>query len=80
MTKTLVIRGDLASNFGYAKLLRALLPMFKRHFEKIYGVDIHYHENFANNDFDHQLIKDEEIEEILILNQKQPYFPSYYTT
>lgn len=65
MTKTLVIRGDLASNFGYAKLLRALLPMFKKHFEKIYGVDIHYHENFANNDFDHQLIKDEEIEEIL---------------
>ena len=38
--------------------------MFKRHFEKIYGVDIHYHENFANNDFDHQLIR-EEIEEIL---------------
>ena len=65
MTKTLVIRGDLASNFGYAKLLRALLPIFKRHFEKIYGVDIHYHENFANNNFDHQLIKDDQIEEIL---------------
>lgn len=65
MTKTLVIRGDLASNFGYAKLLRALLPMFKKHFEKIYGVDIHYHENFAKNDFDHQLIKDDQIEKIL---------------
>lgn len=65
MTKTLVIRGDLASNFGYAKLLRALLPMFKKHFKKIYGVDIHYHENFANNDFDHHLIKEQEIEKIL---------------
>lgn len=65
MTKTLVIRGDLASNFGYAKLLRALLPMFKKHFKKIYGVDIHYHENFAKNDFEYQLIKDDQIEAIL---------------
>ncbi|MDA0872081.1 MAG: hypothetical protein O2987_04330, partial [Firmicutes bacterium] len=65
MSKILVIRGDLKSNFGYAKLLRALLPMFENHFDKIYGVDIHYHKNFANNVFGHQIIKDEQIEGIL---------------
>ena len=65
MSKTLVIRGDLTSNFGYAKLLRALLPLFEKYFNNIYGVDVHYHKNFANNDFEYQTIKDDEIDEIL---------------
>jgi len=55
----LVVRGDLRSYFGYSNALRAHLGTIQPLFSAIYGLDIHYHEKFSTEKFDHEIITEE---------------------
>lgn len=65
MFTNLIVRGDLRSNTGYSKALRALLDLLEPHFESIYGVDIHFSPQKSTFPFRFHVIADFQITDLL---------------
>ncbi len=65
MPANLIVRGDLRSNTGYSKALRALLELLAPHFDSVYGVDIHFSPQKSTLPFPFHVIADFQIAELL---------------
>ena len=61
----LIVRGDLRTNFGYSKALRAHSAIIQEHVGAIFGVDIHSHPEFSTVAFPWPIISDAEASVIL---------------
>jgi glycosyltransferase involved in cell wall biosynthesis len=58
--RLLVVRGDLRSYTGYSNALRAHVDVLKPFYDKIVGVDLHYHPSRGNNAWAYPVITDDE--------------------
>jgi hypothetical protein len=56
----LIVRGDLRSEFGAARHLRDQLKLFSSFFNKIYGIDLHYHPRFDKAAFPYEILNESE--------------------
>ena len=65
MKLNLLVRGDLRSQFGMARLLREQLKMISPFFDKIIGVDLHYHPKFDKAEFPYEIMPDLEAKNLL---------------
>lgn len=82
MSRILIVRGDLRSNNGYSRALRAHIALLTPFFEQINGVDIHFHPVVSKEKFsgailagDHEvegLISASKDKEVWILNYSTP--------
>ena len=65
MNLNLLVRGDLRSQFGMARLVRELIKMISPFFDKIIGVDLHYHPKFEKAEFPYEIISDPDARNLL---------------
>ena len=61
----LIVRGDLRSEFGTARHLRDQLNLIAIFFNRIYGVDLHYHPRFDRAVFPYEIISDSEAKSMI---------------
>ena len=52
----LLVRGDLRSQFGMARLVREQIKMMSPLFNRIIGVDLHYHPKFHKAEFPYEIM------------------------
>lgn len=80
MPANLIVRGDLRSNTGYSKALRALLDLLEPHFESIYGVDIHFSPQKSTFPFRFHVIGEFQIADLLDRPQSGRTVILHFTT
>jgi hypothetical protein len=61
----LIVRGDLRSEFGTARHLRDQLNLIVCFFNRIYGVDLHYHPRFDRAVFPYEIISESEAKSMI---------------
>ena len=74
----LVIRGDLRSSHGYANALRAHLQLLAPHFDRVLGVDLHFHEKVSHESFGYPVVSEQAADqEIAECGDKQAILLNY---
>lgn len=80
MKLNLLVRGDLRSQFGMARLVREQIKMISPFFDKIIGVDLHYHPKFDKAEFPYEIMSDLEARNMLSRDASSNWIVFHHVT
>lgn len=80
MKLNLLVRGDLRSQFGMARLVREQIKMISPFFDKIIGVDLHYHPKFDKAEFPYEIMSDLEAKNLLSWDASSNWIVFHHVT
>ena len=80
MNLNLLVRGDLRSQFGMARLVREQIKMISPFFDKIIGVDLHYHPKFDKAEFPYEIMSDLEARNLLSRDASSNWIVFHHVT
>lgn len=80
MASIFIVRGDLRSQTGYSKALRALIAELRDHFDQILGVDLHFSITKSVEAFPHHILTDGEVDEMTTRMAGDRFTVLHFTT